>query len=95
MRESGTGERILVLRTETADANMVRAEVKDSGPGIKASDMGKIFQTFYTTKPDGMGIGLAITRSIVDAHGGRLEAHNSPGGGAIFSFTLPTAPHRP
>ena len=95
MRESGAGERILVLRTVTADANMVRAEVKDSGPGINASDMGKIFQTFYTTKPDGMGIGLAITRSIIDAHGGRLEAHNSPGGGAIFSFTLPIAPHRP
>ena len=95
MRESGTGERILVLRTAKADANMVRAEVKDSGPGINASDIGKIFQTFYTTKPDGMGIGLAITRSIVDAHGGRLEAHNSPGGGAIFSFTLPIAPHRP
>ena len=95
MRESGAGERILVLRTAKADAKMVRGEVKDSGPGINASDMGKIFQTFYTTKPDGMGIGLAITRSIIDAHGGRLEAHNSPGGGAIFSFTLPIAPYRP
>jgi signal transduction histidine kinase len=95
MRESGPDDRTLVLRTAVADAETVRVEVKDSGPGISESDMGKIFQTFYTTKPDGMGIGLAITRSIVDVHGGRLEAHNNPDGGATFSFTLPISHHRP
>jgi two-component system sensor kinase FixL len=95
MRERGPGDSMLVLRTAIADAKTVRVEVKDSGPGINESDMSKIFQTFYTTKPDGMGIGLAITRSIVDAHGGRLEAHNNPDGGATFSFTLPIAHHRP
>ncbi len=95
MRESGPGDRMLVLQTAVADTETVRVEIKDSGPGINASDMSKIFQTFYTTKPDGMGIGLAITRSIVDAHGGRLEAHNNPDGGATFSFTLPIAHHRP
>jgi two-component system sensor kinase FixL len=90
MRESGTRDRALVLRTARAGVKSVRVEVRDSGTGINEGDMGKIFQTFYTTKPDGMGMGLAITRSIVDVHGGRLEAHNNPDGGATFSFTLPT-----
>jgi signal transduction histidine kinase/ABC-type uncharacterized transport system substrate-binding protein len=95
MRESGTRERILVLRTARAGPKTVRVEVRDSGAGINEGDMAKIFQTFYTTKPDGMGIGLAITRSIVDVHGGRLEAHNNLDGGATFSFTLPIAQDRP
>jgi len=89
MRESGTRDRILVLRTVTAGAKAVRVEVRDSGVGINEGDMAKIFKAFYTTKPDGMGIGLAITRSIVDAHSGHLEARNNPEGGATFSFTLP------
>ncbi|MDO8479058.1 MAG: ATP-binding protein [Candidatus Rokubacteria bacterium] len=90
MRESGTPDRVLVLRTARADAKTVRVEVRDAGTGINEGDMGKIFQTFFTTKPGGMGMGLAITRSIVDVHGGHLEAHNNPDGGATFSFTLPT-----
>jgi len=89
MREAGTRDRVLVLRTARDGATTVRVEVRDSGAGINEGDMGKIFKTFYTTKLDGMGMGLAITRSIVDLHGGRLEAHNNPDGGATFSFTLP------
>jgi PAS domain S-box-containing protein len=89
MRESGTRDRVLVLRTARAGAKTVQVEVRDSGTGISEGDMGKIFQAFYTTKSDGMGMGLAITRSIVDVHGGRLKAHNNPDGGATFSFTLP------
>jgi len=95
LRESAPGSRTLVLRTARADPDTVRVDVQDSGKGIGESDMGKIFQAFYTTKPDGMGIGLAITRSIVDVHGGRLEAHNNLDGGATFSFTLPIAHRRP
>ena len=91
MRESGTRDRVLVLRTARAGVQTVRVEVRDSGTGISEGDMGKIFKTFYTTKPDGMGLGLAITRSIIDVHGGRLEARNNPDGGATFSFTLPTS----
>jgi two-component system sensor kinase FixL len=89
MREPGTRERVLVLRTARAGPKTVRVEVRDSGVGINGDDLGKIFRTFYTTKPDGMGMGLAITRSIVDVHGGHLEAHNNPDDGATFSFTLP------
>lgn len=94
MREPGPGDRLLVLRTAVADAKTIRVEVEDSGSGINESDPGKIFQMFYTTKSDGMGIGLAIARSIVDVHGGRLEARNRPDRGAIFSFTLPIAQPR-
>ena len=90
MREPGPRGRVLVLRTASAGSKTVRVEVQDSGTGINRDDMGKIFRTFYTTKPDGMGMGLAITRSIVDVHGGRLEARNNPDGGATFSITLPT-----
>jgi signal transduction histidine kinase len=90
MRESDPRDRVLILRTASAGAKAVRVEVRDSGAGINEGDMAKIFHTFYTTKADGMGIGLAISRSIVDLHGGRLEAHNNPTGGATFSFTLPT-----
>ena len=89
MRESSTRERLLVIRTAMEGAKAVRVEVRDTGAGINETDMGKIFQTFYTTKLDGMGMGLAITRSIVDVHHGRLEAHNNPDGGATFAFTLP------
>jgi signal transduction histidine kinase len=90
MRESGEGERTLVLRTLRADppASVVVA-VEDSGVGIDEADLDHVFHAFYTTKPEGLGMGLAIARSIVEAHGGRLEARNNPERGATFSFTLP------
>jgi two-component system sensor kinase FixL len=57
--------------------------------GIDEADLDHIFQAFYTTKSAGLGMGLGIARSIVETHGGRLEAENNPDGGATFSFTLP------
>jgi signal transduction histidine kinase len=90
MRESSEGERTLVLRTLGADhAASVVVAVEDSGMGIDEADLEHVFHAFYTTKPEGLGMGLAIARSIVEAHGGRLEARNNPGRGATFSFTLP------
>jgi C4-dicarboxylate-specific signal transduction histidine kinase len=89
MRESGEGERALVLRTESGGPASVVVAVEDSGVGVDEADLDHVFHAFYTTKPDGLGMGLAIARSIVEAHGGHLEVRNNPGCGATFSFTLP------
>ena len=61
------------------------------GPGIPADALAQIFNPFFTTKPNGMGMGLAISRTIIEAHGGRIWAENRHGGGAAFRFTLPIA----
>ena len=89
MRESGEGERALVLRTVGGGAASVVVAVEDSGVGIDEADLDHVFHAFYTTKADGLGMGLAIARSIVEAHGGHLEARNNPECGATFAFTLP------
>ncbi|HYY27992.1 MAG TPA: ATP-binding protein, partial [Chthoniobacterales bacterium] len=62
-----------------------------SGPGIPSERLPLLFDSFFTTKPHGMGLGLTIVRSILDAHGGRIAAKNISGGGACFRFTLPVA----
>jgi len=89
----GEGRR-LVVQTLQAEGT-VRVAVRDQGPGIPAAELARIFDTFYTTKPNGMGMGLAISRSIVEAHGGRIWAENNPDRGATFSFTLPACPPDP
>lgn len=84
--EAVTGPRQVTIRTERA-AGAVAVRVRDTGPGI--GDPAKVFERFYTTKPDGMGLGLAISRSIVQAHGGELTAAPPPEGGAEFTCVLP------
>jgi signal transduction histidine kinase len=63
--------------------------VADRGPGIPDSDLERVFESFYSTKPAGLGIGLAICRKLIEAHGGALWASDNSGGGAVFQFTLP------
>ena len=95
MQESAVGDRTLVLRTTKESPATVRVAARDFGAGIGAADLDHIFQAFYTTKSGGLGMGLAIGRSIVEAHRGRLEAENNPDGGATFSFTLPVREEGP
>ena len=79
----------LTVGSGKEDANALFVEVQDTGPGIGPADFDRLFQSFYTTKPGGIGMGLAISRSIVEAHGGRLSATPNAFGGAVFRFTLP------
>jgi signal transduction histidine kinase len=81
--------RELLISTESWGADQVRVAVHDSGPGIDPEHLERVFDSFYTTKPSGMGLGLSICRSIVDAHGGRLWADANEPRGAVFQFTLP------
>jgi len=95
MRDSEVGNRALVLRTARDGPATVEVTVQDSGAGIEKADLDHIFDAFYTTKADGLGMGLAIVRSIVEAHGGRVGARSNPEGGATFSFALPTIKEGP
>jgi len=70
----------------------VLVRVADSGPGLDPQALGHVFDPYYSTKPDGLGMGLAICRSIIDAHNGRLWATVNHPRGAVFQFTLPTDP---
>jgi two-component system, LuxR family, sensor kinase FixL len=83
--------REIVISTRRAGDDSIEIRVADTGPGLVPAVADRLFQPFVTTKPAGLGIGLSICRSIVDAHGGRLWASDNPGGGMIFHVRLPTA----
>ena len=84
--------RQLLIRTEREDGDRVRMTVRDTGVGFERQSMDKLFDAFYTTKSDGMGIGLSVCRSIIEKHHGRLWAAPNDGPGATFSFTVPREP---
>ncbi len=79
----------LLINTSLQDVNTILVEVKDSGCGIPVENIKNIFTHFFTSKADGLGMGLSISRSIVEAHGGCLDAKNNPDHGATFYFTIP------
>jgi signal transduction histidine kinase len=81
--------RELLIRSQQHDVNQVVVMVQDSGIGIDPVDMGRLFDTFFTTKADGTGVGLSICRSIIEAHGGLIWASGNSGRGAAFYFALP------
>jgi two-component system sensor kinase FixL len=81
--------RLIATPSDTQTAPMIEVEVRDTGTGLTADELPKVFEAFFTTKQQGMGMGLAICRSIIDAHDGKLSAAPGPDGGASFRFTLP------
>jgi PAS domain S-box-containing protein len=91
MNQSKPDLRKLVIKTENDEDRGVKVSVRDFGAGIDETHKDKLFEPFYTTKPVGMGMGLAISQRIISAHGGSIWAENNPGGGATFYFTLPAS----
>ena len=89
MAGAGDGPRELTIVSGLDDADDVVVEMQDTGPGLDPEKLDRLFQSFYTTKPDGIGMGLAISRSIVEAHGGRMSAAPNGPRGAIFRVTVP------
>jgi PAS domain S-box-containing protein len=89
MSRVGEQARELVITTRNIDPDQVEVTVEDSGVGLDPSTMARIFDPFYTTKPDGMGLGLSVCRSIIRTHGGRLWATAKDGPGTVFHFVLP------
>ena len=84
-------KRRLTVRTSRGSDSAVEVSITDSGPGIEPNTLPRLFEPFYTTKPNGMGMGLSIARTIIEAHHGRIRAENCREGGAVFRVTLPAA----
>ena len=83
------GEREIAIAIRAGERDEVRVDIADRGVGIAEGDLERVFESFYSTKSSGLGVGLAICRKLIEAHGGKLWASHNPGGGASLSFTLP------
>jgi signal transduction histidine kinase len=86
------GSRELLISTRKAETGGVRVAVRDTGPGLTPAALEHLFEPFYTTKPNGLGLGLSICHSIIEAHGGRLWTSANVPRGAVFQLTLPEHP---
>jgi len=89
MSDVGAPGRRLTVRTSFACSEGVRVTISDAGHGIPDDNLERIFEPFCTTRPEGMGLGLTVCRTIISVHGGRLWAENNPDRGASFHFILP------
>jgi C4-dicarboxylate-specific signal transduction histidine kinase len=87
--DEGAGERVVRVMAGLLDSSTVEVRVCDSGPGIDSENLGRLFEPFFTTKTSGMGMGLPVSKTIIEAHKGKLWAENLPQGGACFCFTVP------
>jgi C4-dicarboxylate-specific signal transduction histidine kinase len=92
MSGAGGGSRELLISTGIAEPDGVLVMVRDSGPGLAPASLERLFEAFYTTKPGGLGMGLSVCRSIIEAHSGRLWATANLPQGAVFQFTVPAHP---
>jgi two-component system sensor kinase FixL len=81
----------ITIRSQLFDRNTVRISVIDRGSGVAPERLSKLFEPFFTTKDQGLGLGLAVSQSIIEAHGGRIWARPNPDGGLTVHFTLKTA----
>ena len=95
MRDTLPTKRKIIVRTAMADSRTVKVFVTDFGTGVDQSQIERLFEPFYTTKPQGLGMGLSISQSIIKAHGGTMEASNNQEGGATFVFSLPAHERKP
>jgi two-component system sensor kinase FixL len=87
----GCPRKELLVATAKADKGMIEVSVADTGSGLAEEITDRLFQPFVTTKPAGMGVGLSISKRIIEAHGGEMSAEPNPGGGTVFRFTLQSA----
>ena len=92
MEEAGIEKPSVFVRAERMDGNFVRLTIRDNGPGFKRKDIGRLFEPFFTTKAKGIGMGLAISRSLVEANGGQLWLDPMEDSGGTFHLTLPCMP---
>jgi signal transduction histidine kinase len=83
---------VVTVKSQFGEDGQIEISVNDTGPGLPPGKDDQIFDAFFTTKPQGSGMGLAISKSIIESHGGRIWANGEDGRGATFHFTLPAAP---